>query len=308
MPKFSVIIPLYNKAAYIQNTLKTVLEQEFFDFEIIVVDDGSTDNSDQIVKSISDERIHYFYQENQGASQARNKAIELASGEYLALLDADDVWDSHHLKTINQLIIEHPKQKVFATGIRIQDQYGIQEAKYDLIDPEKKIIDFFKNSLAAPILSGSTTVFHNSIPEEIGKFDTEIFSNQDTDYWIRIGMKYPVVFTPKTTTTYTFVLGSLSNKRYSFNQKTDFSKFDQYLKSNHDLAKYISYNRLSAYINCTLVGDNKNAKALKNKIERKYLNRSQKIILNLPSFTLKFLIFMKEKLKIIGLRPVLFKK
>lgn len=143
MPKFSVIIPLYNKAAYIRNTLNTVLVQEFMDFEIIIVNDGSTDNSDQIVKSISDARIHYFYQENQGASQARNKAIELATGEYLALLDADDIWDSHHLKTINQLIMEHPRQKVFATGIRIQDQYGIQEAKYDLIDPEKKSNWFF---------------------------------------------------------------------------------------------------------------------------------------------------------------------
>lgn len=308
MPKFSVIIPLYNKAAYIQNTLDAVLAQEFVDFEVIVVDDGSTDDSGKIVKSIKDTRINYFYQENQGASQARNKAIELATGEYLALLDADDIWDSDHLEIIHQLITEHPDQKVFATGIRIQDRYGIQEAKYDLIDPDKIVIDFFKNSLAAPVISGSTTVLHNSIPIEIGKFDTEIFSNQDTDYWIRIGMKYPVVFTPKTTTTYTFVLGSLSNRRYSFNQKTDFSKFDQYLKSNHDLAKYISYNRLSAYINCTLVGDNKNAKALKNKIERKYLNRLQKIILYLPSFILKFLIYMKEKLKIIGLRPVLFKK
>lgn len=308
MPRFSVVIPLYNKAAYIQKTLDSVLAQEFTDFEVIVVDDGSTDNGGKIIKSVKDSRINYFYQENQGVSKARNKAIELASGEYLALLDADDLWNTHHLKIIDQLIIEHPKQKVFATGIRIQDQYGTQEAKYDLIDPDKKVIDFFKNSLAAPILSGSTTVFHNSIPQEIGYFDKNMSSSEDTDYWIRIGLKHLVVFNPSPTATYVFVQDSLSNNKFNLKKRTDFSKFDELLNSNEDLACYISYNRLSAYINCMLVGDIKNANFLKNKIETKYLNRVQKITIYLPRFALKFLIFIKEKLKVIGLRPILFKR
>lgn len=308
MPRFSVVIPLYNKAAYIQKTLDSVLAQEFTDFEVIVVDDGSTDNGGKIIKSVKDSRINYFYQENQGVSKARNKAIELASGEYLALLDADDLWNTHHLKIIDQLIIEHPKQKVFATGIRIQDQYGTQEAKYDLIDPDKKVIDFFKNSLAAPILSGSTTVLHASIPKEIGYFDETILSSEDTDYWIRIGLKYPVVFTLKPTATYTFVIDSLSNDKYNFKRQTDFSKFDKYLKNNKDLARYISYNRLSAYLNCMLVEDLENATLLKNKIEIKYLNRLQKITLYLPPFALRYLTLFKNKLNSIGFRPVIFKK
>ena len=308
MPKFSVIVPLYNKENYIKATLKSVLQQTYTDFEIIIVDDGSTDKSAAIVKEFQDARIKYFYQENLGASQARNKAIMLASGEYLALLDADDLWYPNHLQVINRLILNFPNEKIFATGIHIQDRYGTHAAKYDLVKPGEQVLDFLKNSLAAPILSGSTTVLHDSIPEEIGYFDKEILSNQDTDYWIRIGLKYNIVFTPSPTATYVYAPGSLSNANFDFNRKTDFSKFDHIAINHPDLARFISYNRLAAYLNCVLVNDIKNAQFLKKKINKTHLNKLQKLTLNLPSSALKFLVILKEKLKTIGLRPVLFKK
>lgn len=308
MPRFSVIVPLFNKENYIKETLESVLQQTYTAFEIIIVDDGSTDKSAAIVKEFQNDRIKYFYQENLGASQARNKAIMLASGEYLALLDADDLWYPNHLQVIKRLILNFPNEKIFATGIHIQDRYGAHAAKYDLVKPGEQVLDFFKNSLAAPILSGSTTVFHHSIPKEIGYFDKEILSNQDTDYWIRIGLKHNIVFTPSPTATYVYAPESLSNASFDFNRKTDFSKFDHIAINHPDLARFISYNRLAAYLNCVLVKDKKNAQFLKNKINKKYLNKLQRWTLHLPSAALKFLVILKEKLKRIGLRPVLFKK
>ena len=91
-PYFSVVISLYNKEKHIQSTIESVLAQTFVDFEIVIVNDGSIDTSETIVKSFTDNRIHYFHQENQSASAGRNAAISKATGTYIALLDADDLW------------------------------------------------------------------------------------------------------------------------------------------------------------------------------------------------------------------------
>src|SRR4051812_32162135 len=98
MAFFSVIIPLYNKANYIENTIKSVLNQTFTDFEIIVVNDESTDESETIVLGFNDKRIQLFNQKNQGVSVARNHGIEKAKGKLVAFLDADDYWFHNHLE------------------------------------------------------------------------------------------------------------------------------------------------------------------------------------------------------------------
>ena len=90
MPKISVVIPLYNKGFIISETLESLLAQTFTDFEIVIVNDGSTDNSFEIVSQFTDSRINLFQQENKGAAAARNLGIEKATGELIAFLDADD--------------------------------------------------------------------------------------------------------------------------------------------------------------------------------------------------------------------------
>ncbi|KIC01072.1 hypothetical protein OA88_15890, partial [Flavobacterium sp. JRM] len=89
---FSIVIPLYNKAYYIENTIKSVLYQSFTDYEIIIINDGSTDNSLEKVLEFNDKRIQLYTQQNQGASVARNLGIEKAKYNYIAFLDADDLW------------------------------------------------------------------------------------------------------------------------------------------------------------------------------------------------------------------------
>src|SRR5690606_8126065 len=98
MPRFSVIIPLYNKENFVAATIDSVLAQSFSDFELIVVDDGSSDNSGQIVQSYTDKRITYIRTENRGVSSARNLGIEKASADYITFLDADDLWKPDFLQ------------------------------------------------------------------------------------------------------------------------------------------------------------------------------------------------------------------
>lgn len=119
MPKFSVIIPLYNKEKHIKNTLLSVIRQTYTDFEVIVVDDGSTDNSLKEIDDIKDNRLKIVSQKNGGVSVARNTGIRMAKGYYISFLDADDSWNTEYLSTINQLTIKYSDSDIYVTGYRI---------------------------------------------------------------------------------------------------------------------------------------------------------------------------------------------
>ena len=112
---FSIIIPLYNKARYIEATLNSIIAQSLTDFEVIVVDDGSTDGSYDIVIHIAehDGRVRLLRQANGGVSSARNTGIRTAQGTWIAFLDADDTWDSDYLQQMHELILRHPDENLF---------------------------------------------------------------------------------------------------------------------------------------------------------------------------------------------------
>ena len=116
-PLFSVIIPAYNTAPYIQQTLRSVYQQTETDFEIIVINDGSTDNLAEILAQETDPRLQVITQENGGVSRARNKGIQLARGEYLAFLDSDDVWFPFHLEKAREFFEKHPQYHWYATKL-----------------------------------------------------------------------------------------------------------------------------------------------------------------------------------------------
>ena len=112
----SVVIPLYNKEKSIAQTLECVLNQTYKDFEVIVVDDGSKDNSAAIVAQFTDTRIHLIRQENGGVSAARNRGIEEAQGKYVAFLDADDVWLTDHLESLVNLIRQYSQCRTWSSN------------------------------------------------------------------------------------------------------------------------------------------------------------------------------------------------
>ena len=104
-PKVSIIVPVYNAEKYIGNTIKSVLEQSYTNWELMLIDDGSTDHTSDIIKKyLDDERITYVYQENNGQGSARNQGLKKSRGTYIAFLDADDLWDAHKLRTQVQLL------------------------------------------------------------------------------------------------------------------------------------------------------------------------------------------------------------
>ena len=120
MPFFTVIIPLYNKENFIENTLKSVLNQNFTDFEVIIINDGSTDKSEEKVFRFKDSRILYFLKSNEGVSATRNFGIEKANAQYIAFIDADDYWYPDFLQEMYRYITLFPEQKVFSSAIETE--------------------------------------------------------------------------------------------------------------------------------------------------------------------------------------------
>ena len=108
MPKVSVNITCFNSEKFIRETLSSVLSQTYGDFEVIVMDDGSTDGTGSIVKSFSDARIKYFYKKNEGLAETRNKAFEASGGEYIAFLDHDDIWQPDNLQIKVDILRQNP--------------------------------------------------------------------------------------------------------------------------------------------------------------------------------------------------------
>ena len=125
----SVVIPLFNKADSIQATLQSVCSQTFTDFEVIVVDDGSTDDGGIVVEQYPDDRIRVFHKNNSGVSSARNRGIQESLGQYIALLDADDQWDKHYLQEQVRMIQDFPEAAMW--GINFQECAEVYSAELD---------------------------------------------------------------------------------------------------------------------------------------------------------------------------------
>jgi len=120
MPEVSVVIPLYNKAPYIARALASVITQTCQDFEVIVIDDGSTDGGAEIVRRLDDTRIRVIRQENRGVSAARNRGIESARTDFIAFLDADDEWTPTHLEALLRLRDRYPHAGAYGTAYLIK--------------------------------------------------------------------------------------------------------------------------------------------------------------------------------------------
>jgi glycosyltransferase involved in cell wall biosynthesis len=196
---FSIVIPLYNKEESIQNTLQSVLRQSFTDFEVIVVDDGSTDLSCERVEELNDVRVRIFKKKNGGVCSARNKGIEESKYDYIAFLDADDYWEPNYLKEQLHLITDFPDAALW--GCAFGFKFGDKKQQIDHVLPIN-YRDFVSNYFG---LRRKTDLFHTSAVvikkeafAEVGMFDIRIKYGEDLDMWYRIINHFPVVFFNKT--------------------------------------------------------------------------------------------------------------
>ncbi len=193
MPTISVIIPAYNAEKTILETLESVQKQTFRDFEIIVIDDGCQDNTVQLVKSLDEPRLKIFSYKNAGLSPARNRGIAQATGDYIAFLDADDLWTADKLEKQLNALQQNPEAGVAYswTAFMEADSTG-QYIFYPAPSPNisgNVYPDILVNNF---IYSGSNILVRREAIEKTGEF-TLIPSSEDWDYWIRLAANYPFI-------------------------------------------------------------------------------------------------------------------
>jgi glycosyltransferase involved in cell wall biosynthesis len=295
MPCFSIVIPVYNKERFVSKTIESVLSQTFTDYEIIIVNDGSTDQSEAKISTFKDNRIRYYSKKNEGVALARNFGIEKATADYICFLDADDYWYPTFLETMQRYSSELPEQKVFAAAIEIETKNKSIPAHYSIESTSDfEIVNFFNASQKECVLWTSSVCIHKSVFEKVGDFDTKIKHGEDTELWIRIGLQFPIVFIRKILARYVYDDKSISrNTNYYFEQYT-FDKYALEEKNNSALKKYMDLNRFSAVIKCNLHGDWKTAQEIYSKIDLKNLSFKKRILLELPPIMLKPLIRLQH--------------
>ena len=308
MAFFSVIIPLYNKENFIENTIQSVLDQTFEDFEIIVINDGSTDKSEEKLLQFKDSRIRYYSKNNEGVSTARNFGIEKAQSDFITFIDADDYWYPNFLQVMHHRINSFSEQKVFSGAIEIETFKKTFPAQYSIEKTSNyELVNYFKASLKETIICTSCAAFHKSIFEEIGNFDPKIKSGQDTDLWIRIGLVYPVLFSWKILARYIYDEDSLSKKTDLLESKMDFSKFIELEKTNSDLKYFLDLNRFSLAIKSKLASNKTLFDYYYNGIDLKKIGFKKRFLLLLPPYLLRFLIHVKLKMANLGFGSSVFK-
>lgn len=196
----SVVIPLYNKQFSIKSTIESVLNQTYRDFEIIVVDDGSTDDSAKVVENISDNRIRLISQSNQGVSAARNCGIKIANNQWIAFLDGDDLWRNNHLEEINKMMHVFPNENVYVTSFEYSD--AREMFRHFRKKPIFKIENYFKEALQESLICTDIVIINKVCFDNIGFFDESINRGEDTDLWVRLARNYDIVKSSTITATY----------------------------------------------------------------------------------------------------------
>ena len=210
LPKITAIIPTYNRAHYLGIAIKSVLEQTFDNFELIVVDDGSSDNTRELVEEFSDQRIRYVYQKNRGISAAMNTGIRAARGCYVARLDSDDMWLPDMLETLAKVLDAHPKIGLAYGKAQAMNKDGepfSQIRAYAGLYPE----DSLRSMLCGDCICNIAILVRRSCFEKAGLFDESLLVNEDWDMWLRVALHYPFAFVDQVLARYRYHDGNITN-------------------------------------------------------------------------------------------------
>jgi glycosyltransferase involved in cell wall biosynthesis len=200
--KFSIIIPLYNKAAHIVDTLYSVIQQDVGDFEVLVVDDGSKDDGAKLVEAMheQDPRIHLIRQNNGGVSKARNTGIAQAKGDYLCFLDGDDLWARDFLSEICELIKKFPTAGAYSTAYSHRFNTGKDTPVLPVFPKQLNKLEQFEYDFFAVASRGEVPIMPSSccIPkrvlDQVGGFPEGEPIGEDQDLWIRIAYQWQMAY------------------------------------------------------------------------------------------------------------------
>lgn len=210
MPIISIVIPTYNAERTILKTVESVQQQTFSDIEIILINDGSTDLSLELLQNVKDERLKIFSYENGGLCVARNRGISHATGEFIAFLDADDLWTPDKLELQFAALQQHPE-----AGVAYSWTYFLDEKTKVTYTGASTL---FEGNVQANLLvnnfiaSGSNPLIRRQAIESTGDFDSTLKSCEDWDYWLRLSAYWSFVVVPKHQIFYLQSSSSMSSK------------------------------------------------------------------------------------------------
>ncbi len=194
--KFSIIIPTYNRAAFLPKAIESVLSQTYTDWELIIVDDGSTDNTKEVVSEYCDSRITYVYQENAERSFARNNGIMHATGDYVCFLDSDNYMKPDRLENLSAFIAKENKSACYYTDIEYNDvAQGSVKIKKGKEYPFPMDVDLLiQDIIATPQLCCATEILRKH------QFNPALSIGEDMELLFRITAEYPLVYVPNQAT------------------------------------------------------------------------------------------------------------
>jgi glycosyltransferase involved in cell wall biosynthesis len=292
MPVISVVIPVYNKEKFIANTIYSVLNQTLSDFELIIVDDSSTDKSLSIIDSIKDKRIKTYSIKNSGVSKSRNYGVEKSSSNLIAFLDADDLWKNNHLEQLYKLYLENPNCGMYAMSyIKNINFKSYKKSYFGLSNFSGILENFFTSSSVDCIASSSSVMIPLFVFKKINGFNENLKKREDTALWIKIALNYKIAFS--TITTVEIVITEHGNHLSKSHENPwyffDLFKFQE--QNNVDLKKFLDLNRFSEAINFKLNKEHNNFKIITKSINYRNLNFKQKILIKSP---FRILLFLKK--------------
>jgi len=244
-PFFSVIIATYNRAQFLPIAIESVLNQTFADFELLIIDDGSTDKTKDIIERYSDKRLRYTRKEHAGVSAARNTGVKLAKGAYIAFLDSDDRYRRDKLEITAAYIQNNPDYKIFHTEeIWYRNGRLLAQKGYH----QKPSGPVFKQALKLCCISISTVAIAREIFEQVGLFDEKLPACEDYDFWLRVTAAYPVLLIPEFLTIKEGGHPDQQSKKYPAMDKFRIYALEKLLRSGGlDKNQYLSaYQELTA--------------------------------------------------------------
>ncbi len=187
LPKVSVVLTAYNSMPFLSEALTGVLTQTFKDFEVIIVDDGSTDQTPQWVSQQEDSRIKFILQSNQGVSAARNAGITNSQGDYIAFLDGDDIWEPTKLEKQVNILDKNPTVGLVHSWMAVMTENGELTGRL-LISKSKG--DVWRKIIEKNMVTPSSTMVRRSCIDKVGLFDQDLTVSEDWDLWIRLAEHY----------------------------------------------------------------------------------------------------------------------
>jgi len=284
-------MPLYNKEAFVEKAVQSVLNQTFDKFELIIVDDGSDDASLKKVNLFHDDRVRVMHQEHNGVAAARNLGISMAKYEWIAFLDADDWWDIEYLETILNAIQGHPSYKIFATGrYRVFDELK-ERYKHQMLPNDGSVgkVDYIEMAGIGglPPINASNAVVHRSLFEQHGFYNESMQAHEDHDLWFRFSLTENIIIANIPLSNY---------RKLSLNTKRVFTAkdFTHYLNTLNQLMNSLSQDRkrfLKKYCNRFILWNLYTYRKHYSAVDKKGIILQSKALISLPNYWILWILY-----------------